>query len=299
MTAPRTPSDRGQIKTQLLHLIGEVLGEALPSLPDDTLILDFVPSSLALVEGMRRVYEHFGVLISIRRVFEGQATLGAITAYIEQELNRQPSRGLEAGAAAAAEARLPPARRVPLAPSQMHVGLLTRYSPAAAAAFNEVLAVRLEGPLDGPALQAALDAVVERYEATHTALSPDRDELLVQPGRTLEMAVSACAAADLEPTLRALVDRPFAPGERLFRAELLRVPEGDHVLVLVGHALLVDIEALQIILVELGEFYSAYAQNADPAPGFPALQWTDYLAMGQAAPAVRARAAAEVFWQTA
>src|SRR5687767_766359 len=107
MTAPRTPSDRAQIKTQLLHLIGEVLGEALPSLPDDTLILDFVPSSLALVEGMRRVYEHFGVLISIRRVLEGQATLGAITAYIEQELSRQPARAIDA-AAAAAEANLPP-----------------------------------------------------------------------------------------------------------------------------------------------------------------------------------------------
>lgn len=296
MTTPRDNYDRSHIRAQLLRLMGEVLGETLPPIPDDTPILDFVPSSLALVEGMRRVYEHFGVLISIRRVLEGHATLGAITAYIEQELSRQPARALEA-ANAAADAKLPPARRVALAPSQHHVGILTRYSPEAASAFSESLAVRLDGPLDGPALQAAVEAVAERYEALHTALSPDRDELMVQPGRTLEMAVTACSEAEVERKLLALLDRPFAPGERLFRVELLRVVEGYHLLVLVSHALVVEIEALQIVLAELGEFYAAYAQNGDPAQGFPALQWTDYLAMGQAAPAVAARAAAEAYWR--
>ena len=74
-----------KIKADLLNIISEVLGEEIPLLPDDTPILDFVLSSLALVEGMRRIYEHFGVLVSIRQVIEGQATLGGIAAFIEQE----------------------------------------------------------------------------------------------------------------------------------------------------------------------------------------------------------------------
>jgi myxalamid-type nonribosomal peptide synthetase MxaA len=292
--APALP----QIQAELLQIISEVLGQDLPTIPSDTPILDFVVSSLALVEGMRRVYEHFGVLISIRRVIEGQATLGGIAAYIEQELQSQRSRA-SAAPMPSPEPPLVAARRVRLAPSQQHVGFLARYSGEAAAAFNEAVAVRLEGPIDAPALQAAVDAVAARYEALHTALSPDEDELSVQPGQPLEVLVSPCHTAQLEQRLAEIGGRPFAPGERLFRAELLRLAEGEHVLVMVSHALVVEAEALDVVLEELAGLYTAYSQDRAPATSFPALQWTDYLSMGQAEPALRARDIAQAFWRAA
>jgi len=292
------PPSLPQIRADLLRLMGEVLGQELPeSIPDDLPILDFVVSSLALVEGMRRIYEHFGVLISIRRVIEGQLTLGGIALYVEQELHTQSRKNAALPRPESSSPTLP-ARRVNLAPSQKHIAFLTRYSSEAAAAFNEAVAVRLAGALDGPALQAALESVVGRYEALQTALSPDKDELIIQ-ATPVELLVSQCEDPQLDSRLAEIVSRSFSPGERLFRAELLRLPEeeGAHVLVLVCHALVVDSEALQIILEELAAYYSAYAQNQEPEPGFPALQWTDYVAMGQAEAAIQAQQSAQEFWQ--
>ena len=287
---------RDDIRTELLRLVGEALGEELPPIPGDTPILDFVVSSLALVEGMRRIYERFGVLISIRRVLEGQITLDGLASYIEQQLSAPRARQIETPPSAA-EQDSAAATRVKFAPSQRHVGFLTRYSPEAAAAFNEPLAARLEGPLNLRALQAAIDAVADRYEALGTSLSPDEDELSVHSTRRFELPVTSCRAGELDEKLAEIVHRPFLPGQRLFRAELLKESDHRHVLVLLSHRLVVDIEALQVVFGELAAFYSAYSTDGEPSAGFPGLQWTDYLAMGQSAIALEAREAARVFWQ--
>jgi myxalamid-type nonribosomal peptide synthetase MxaA len=287
-----TPDD---IRSELLRLMGEALGEELPSVPGDTPILDLVASSLALVDGMRRIFERFGVLVSIRRVLEGQATLNGIAALIEQQLSAprvrkgdSTSSEAESGAAAAT--------RIRFAPSQRHIGFLARYSSDASSAFNEAVAVRLEGPLGVPALQVAIAGIADRYEALRTSLSPDEDQLDVHPQRAFELPVSACRAGELDEKLAEIIRRPFPPGHRLFRAGLLRESEARHVLVLVSHRLVVDAEALQVILEDLAAFYSAYEAGREPDAGFPALQWPDYLAMGQAAAARDAREAAEAYW---
>src|SRR5438132_13458706 len=80
-----TPT-RSQIRAELLRLVGDALGEDVSAVPGDLPLSDFLVSSMALVEGMRRIYDRYGVLVSIRRVLEGQATLDGVAAYIEQEL---------------------------------------------------------------------------------------------------------------------------------------------------------------------------------------------------------------------
>ncbi|MEI6666776.1 MAG: amino acid adenylation domain-containing protein [Acidobacteriota bacterium] len=291
-SGPPTPD---QIHVELLRLVGEALGEELPPISGDIPILDLMVSSLALVDGMRRIYDHFGVLMSIRRVLEGQATLNGIAEYIAQQLSA-PAPQPSGAAARAGQEPDDEVTRVPFAPSQRHVGFLTRYSPEASAAFSDALAVRVEGALNGPALQAALDAVADRYEALRTSLSAAEDELEVHPRLPIEWRLSSYQARELDATLADIVRRPFVPGDRLFRAELLRESDHRHVLVLVGHQLVVDTEALQIVFEELAACYSAYAADREPDGGFPALQWTDYFAMGQAEAAVDARDAARAFW---
>jgi len=84
--------DISKTRTGLQQIIINGIGnDDLRTIPDDIPILDLGISSLALVEGMRQVYDHFGVLVSIRRVIEGQITLGTLALYIEQELNSQQS----------------------------------------------------------------------------------------------------------------------------------------------------------------------------------------------------------------
>ncbi|HXD12455.1 MAG TPA: amino acid adenylation domain-containing protein, partial [Anaerolineales bacterium] len=93
------------------------------------------------------------------------------------------------------------------------------------------------------------------------------------------------------------VTRPFEIGRRLFRAELLRLSESEHVLVLVGHAIVIEQTALRIILKDLAELYGLFSrdQQADVAP--LTLQWTDYLALSDTDEAGKAHQQAEEYWQ--
>ena len=293
MTHPGKKMDITQIRAELQQVILAGYGEDLPPIPDDVPILDLGVSSLELVEGMRRVYDHFGVLVSIRRVIEGQITLGSLALYIEQELNNpQPVK-------VRTEERKywDVEREIPLAPSQQHLAFLNRYMDEAGAAFNESVILRLRGPLDGPALHTAVEEVGNRYEALRTALNPENNTLNLGAGEALELELTIALESELQQQIREIVARPFEIGRRLFRAELLRVSETDHILVLVGHSLVLEQQALAMVLNDIAEIYRRFSQDEHAAALPPTLQWTDYLAMGQTPEAKVAQGQAESYWK--
>ncbi len=283
------------IRSELLSIIEDVLGETLPPIPDDTPLLDFILSSLALVEGMRRLYEHFGVLVSIRRVVEGQVTLGGLAAYIEQEL-QQKGQEIAARLESVQQTTGADVRRIPLAPSQQHAGFLFRYASNASAAFNEAIAVQLAGQVDGVALQSSIETVAARYEALRTSYHPDVDVLIVTSEPSLKLTLSTADIADIPDRLSEAVSRPFGYDEPLFRAELIRADKDLHFLIVVTHALVMDQEALRLVLEEIATGYSAFTRNQELGDLFPALQWTDYLAMGEADLWKEVRSEAEKYW---
>ena len=293
MSPTGTKKDIAHIRAELQQVILAGYGEDLPPIPDDVPILDLGVSSLELVEGMRRVYDHFGVLISIRRVIEGQITLGSLALYIEQELNNPQPVKIKA----AEEKQWDIEREIPLAPSQQHLAFLARYADEAGAAFNEALVVRLRGTLDGPALHTAIDEVGNRYEALRSALTPDNNTLNLGSGEALELDLSTVEEADLQQRLNEIVARPFVLGRRLFRAELLRLSDTNHVLVLVGHSLVLEQQALAMVLNDIAEIYRRFSQDKDATALPPTLQWTDYLAMGETPEAKTAQTQAEAYWK--
>ena len=295
MTNPDETLDLTQIRAELQRLIVAAFGDDRRAIPDDVPILDLGVSSLALVEGMRQVYDRFGVLVSIRRMIEGQVTLGGLALYIEQELLTQKSAKKRAQAAAQPWKIQ---REVPLGASQQHIAFLSRYSNEAAAAYNETMIVRLEGDLHGPAIQAALEEVCSRYEALRTALNTDNDALNIGTGEALELLVSPVTPAQLHARLAEIVSRPFEPGKRLFRAELLRLSESEHILVLVGHALVLDQQALALVLEDVAQLYGVFSRD-EVAPSMPpCLQWADYLALGNTAEAREAQRLAQSYWES-
>lgn len=299
MTKSDGPPELGQIRAELKRLVMDAFGADPRAIPDDVPILDMGVSSLALVEGMRRVFDHFGVLVSIRRVIEGQVTLGGLALYIEQELlTQKTTKKAAAGAAQGSSAgSWTVQREVPLDSSQMHVAFLARYSNEAAAAYNEAAVIRLTGDLHGPAIQAALDEAANRYEALRTVLNPNSDTLMVGAGQALELSVSPVSAGLLAARLAEIASRPFEPGKRLFRAELLRLADNEHILILVGHALVLDLNSLHLVLSETARLYQAYARDDLAPPMPPCLQWTDYLAMGSTSEAQDAQRQALAYWE--
>ncbi len=286
-----------QIRDTLRQIVGEVIEVEAEQVDSQLPLLDLVNSSLALVEGMRRVYEQFGVLVSIRDVLEGQTDLNGLADYIHQGLQAQRNGRKQEAPTSTPPPQKKEGRQAPLFPTQHHVAILMRYSPAAAAAFNESLSVRLAGVLDGPALQAALAAAVARHEALRMALSPDRDMLeIIEEERPL-LSVSPCPPDELDERLTAIGQRPFTPGQPLFRAELLRLSDTDHILMLVSHALLLDHEALLALLQDVATFYNLYTRDEEPEVTPSAAQWTEYMAQRQAEVSAAARAEAENFWR--
>ena len=285
--------DISQIRKEIQKIIVNILRRNdLHSVPDDVPILDMGVSSLMLVEGMRQVYERFGVLVSIRRVIEGQITIGTLALYIEQELNSQHSLKKKSQTT-----HWQVEREIQLAPSQQHVGFLTRYSNEAGAAFNEALAVKLNGSLHGPALHTAMEEAGKRYEALRTALNPEQNSLDIGTGEPLELVVTPASVNQVQARLNEIVARPFEIGRRLFRAELLRLSENEHVLVLVGHTLVIEQQGLFIILRDIAELYRVYSLDQETGTAPLALQWTDYLALSATDEAKDAREHAEKYWK--
>jgi myxalamid-type nonribosomal peptide synthetase MxaA len=293
MPQPNGKFNISQIRTELQQIIISGIGnDDLHSIPDDVPILDLGINSLALVEGMRQVYDHFGVLVSIRRIIEGQVTLGTLALYIEQELTSQKVLKKKSQAT---QWKLE--RQVPLAPSQQHLGFLSRYSGEASAAFNEALLVQLNGPLHGPALHTALEEAGNRHEALRTALNPAQNTLDVGTGEALELIVSPISPEQLPARLAEIVARPFEIGKRLFRAELYRLSENQHVLALVGHALVLEQQALKIVLDDIAELYRAFSHDQPASPASLSLQWADYLALSNTENAQEAHHLAKKYWQ--
>ena len=285
------PGIRTDIQQIILNGLG---GTDLQTIPNDVPILDLGINSLALVEGMRQVYDHFGVLVSIRRVIEGQITIGTLALYIEQELNsRSPVKSKSLNAAAHWKAE----RQIPLAPSQQNIGFLSRYSLEAGAAFNEALVLLLHGALHGPALQAAMEEAGNRFESLRTAINPDQNTLEIGTGEPLELLVTPVSSDKLQERLLEIVARPFEVGKRLFRAELLRISETEHILACVGHALVLEKHALRIILKDIAGLYQVFSHDQQAGASPLNLQWTDYLALNETSEAGEARRLAQEYWK--
>src|SRR6185503_10564916 len=64
-------------------------------------------------------------------------------------------------------------RTCALTPAQRQVWVHTRLGREASLAYNEMLVLRLRGALDGDALRAAVQGMVDRHESLRTTFDPD------------------------------------------------------------------------------------------------------------------------------
>ncbi|MFF8669996.1 MupA/Atu3671 family FMN-dependent luciferase-like monooxygenase [Streptomyces sp. NPDC015242] len=162
----------------------------------------------------------------------------------------------------------------PLSPGQERIWFLERLLPGRTA-YNEVKAIRLDGPLDVPALRAALRGLVARHEGLRTVFE-ERDGAPRQVVRAVAEpdfeVVDATHApeATLRDVLSAESDRRFdlANGP-LFVTRLVRTGERAHVLVLSLHHIVVDAASATVLARDLSALYRAERDGA-PA-GLPAL----------------------------
>ncbi len=191
----------------------------------------------------------------------------------------------------------------PLTAAQWRLWFLDRMSPDVRAC-NELKAVRLEGPLDVPALHTALRRLVQRHEQLRTVVRLIRGEPRQLP------------LPQAEPDF-GLLDRPAAPGEEeeavvrdvvateasrrfdlengpLFVTRLVRLGENRHVLIMCLHHIVVDAGSLAIMTRDLSSLYQAECDHT--AAELPVID-RSYTELGQAPRDERERARSLEYWR--
>lgn len=154
-------------------------------------------------------------------------------------------------------------------------------------ALNMPQAFWLQGPLDRPALERALNELVRRHESLRTTFGSERGVVQQIVAPSLELRLSVVDARSFPPSERDRVAPHLIEEEAhlpfdlargpLVRARLVRVADDQHFLLLTLHHIITDGWSNGILLRELIAIYNAFAagEATSPLPE-PALQFADF-----------------------
>ncbi|NII54937.1 non-ribosomal peptide synthetase [Luteibacter sp. SG786] len=169
----------------------------------------------------------------------------------------------------------PLARLVPTTAAQREVWLASRLEPEASLAYNEAVSLNLKGLLDVPALEWALQSIVDRHEALRATFGGNGESLFVAEHTTLPIAfhdLSLLAPfesdARIQAALSRIVTTPFdLENGPLVRAELFRLAADRHLLTIVAHHIVCDGWSFGVIVRDLAALYAQRTGKGDgPAP---------------------------------
>lgn len=245
--------------------------EAL-SLPDLTLDDDFFAAggnSLIAASITSRLNVSLSVRLSVRDLFIAR-TARKLAARIETAAAREVSVSSSSSPSQAYES-------APLTSGQQEVWLSGTLS-AGARAYNVARGYRLEGPLDVDALVGALHQVYAEHEGLRVRLVSNGPRPLQTLSGGADLQVGYRKGTD--ETVARTLEREAAydfdlERDCLFRAQIVKIREHSHVLVLNCHHLVIDGWSLQILLREIAAHYAdGVAGRELPTP----LDRTDFFA---------------------
>ncbi|MFE9450989.1 non-ribosomal peptide synthase/polyketide synthase [Streptomyces sp. NPDC006739] len=265
-TAPRTPAERAVAAAWTDVLDTDEVGA-----DDDFFALG--GDSILAVRVTSRLRAAFGADVSPRLLFTHPTLSGLAAALGDPGGEPHPS----ADAIPAADPDTAP----PLSYAQQRLWFLDRFEPGSTE-YTTLSVLRLRGPLDVPALRAALDGLVARHETLRTTFAEQDGRVRqdVRPPHPVELTADDLTGqppAALDALLEREAATPFDLGAGpLLRARLARLADDGHVLVLAVHHIATDGWSMGVLGRDLGELYTAALE--DRRPRLPALpvRYTDY-----------------------
>src|SRR6266851_4161971 len=173
----------------------------------------------------------------------------------------------------------------PLSFAQQRLWLLQQLEPAHPS-YNNLIQLRLSGPLQVTALQQSLNEILRRHEALRTtfALLEAQPTQLIAPTLALSMTtvnLRALAEAERKTQIQRLalqeVHWPFnLTSGPLIHACLLELDDEEHIFLLTLHHIIADGRSIDILLQELATLYRAYVTgHPSPLPELP-IQYADF-----------------------
>jgi len=237
-------------------------------------------SSLAIARLQIRLRDTLDLEIPLIELFE-KAVLREQAAMIEDRIRGE--RGVSLPALEARSHTGP----IPLSHSQERLWFLDRMFPGGNS-YNMPFGRRLTGPFDLGALERALDALVVRHESLRTTFPEEEDGVVAAiataqnararlrvedfsdhgPERAEQLALARC---------REETERPFElQAGPLFRANVFRIADEDHVLLLNMHHIISDGWSIGVLMRELDALYDGFVSgrevHLEPLP----IQYADY-----------------------
>ncbi|MEE8586119.1 MAG: non-ribosomal peptide synthase/polyketide synthase, partial [Acidobacteriota bacterium] len=251
LEAARTP-----VEELVAGIWSDVLG--LEQVGPEDNFFDVGGHSLLATQVVSRIRRVFGVELALRALFEAPR-LAALASQIEEALFSKQ--------AITAPALVPASREqdLPLSFAQQRLWFLDQLEPGSPA-YNIPAAFRLNGRLNGGALEAALNQVLRRHEALRTCFPAvdGKPAQKIQPELRLSLAQvdlsclpSSQREAELLQLARIEAQRPFdlATGP-LLRAQLVRLDDHDHAMLLTMHHIVSDGWSTGILVRELTALYN-------------------------------------------
>jgi amino acid adenylation domain-containing protein/non-ribosomal peptide synthase protein (TIGR01720 family) len=251
--APRTPQEE-----ILCGLFADVLGLEPYRVGADDGFFDLGGDSLLAMRLTDRVRSALGVAPPVRAVFEAATPAGLAVRLSESVAGtRHPElTARERGHAP-----------IPLSYAQQRLWFMGRLDGGNT--YTVPWALRITGPLDRPALQAALADLVTRHEPLRT-LHPDFQGIPYQrildpeAGRP-DLTVVPATEAELPALLTAAAGHRFdLSAETPLRATLFTLDDDTHVLLLLAHHIAVDGWSMAPLMRDLQTAYAARITGCAP-----------------------------------
>ncbi|GAA2069380.1 hypothetical protein GCM10009801_18910 [Streptomyces albiaxialis] len=264
-TSSRPPRD--STEAALCALTADVLDLPHVGIDDDFFALG--GHSLLATRLVSKIRTRLGAEVSVRAVFE-HPTVAALAARLHRRVAPRPA--LE---------RRPEQGRVAPSYAQRRLWFLHQLT-GASATYNIPMALRLTGPLDPTALRSALADVSARHEALRTLLVEEDgapwQRVRPVPSPDAALTVREVTEDALMPALEEAAAHRFDLSAELpLRAELFRVAEDDHVLLVLLHHIAGDGWSVAPLTHDLAAAYGARLRTGE-APDWAPLpvQYADY-----------------------
>jgi amino acid adenylation domain-containing protein/FkbM family methyltransferase len=271
MAEPRTP-----VEELIAGVWAKVLGAERVGINSN--FFDLGGHSLLATQVITRLREAFRLDIPLRTIFEAPTVAGL-------------AKSLAGGLALESGLQAPPVQPVsreqqlPLSFAQQRLWFLDQLEPGNFF-FNIPAAFRLTGSLDPGRLKETLGEVVKRHEILRTTFAEVDGEPVQVIAPALDIEIPVVDLSDLpeaererEAARRANVEaqRPFdlARGP-LFRAQLLRLGEDEHLALFTMHHIISDGWSMGVLVREVSALYEAFSKGQpSPLAALP-VQYADY-----------------------
>jgi amino acid adenylation domain-containing protein len=276
--APDRPglAARDEMEELLVSLFARILGRERVRADDDFFALG--GHSLLATQAIARLRRELGIELTLQDFF-AEPTPAALAA--------RASALLRAGERGAMPPLAPRARGAdpPLSFGQRRLWFLHQLEPESPA-YNMPGTVRLRGRVRIEALAASLALIVARHESLRTVFHAVAGEPSQQILAEVEVALPLVDLGGLPAARRTGYAHEIAVAESrrpfelsrwpLFRTALLRLRDGDHLLLVTLHHIVADGWSQAVLVREMSAFYNAFSQAVAPHPPALAVQYADF-----------------------